>query len=107
MDSVSRPIGELKTDTDGVKASKYRIGYNQSRKKIEGRIKRNVETRQADFRIENAEETRQQDLEASQLPGQTHGLSNTQKLGFQYQSPSLGQIGFDALVRKPNEQTQE
>jgi hypothetical protein len=97
LDSVSRPIdvqGELKTDTDGVKANKYRIGYSGNRKRIQGKI-------------ESGKRPGQEDLEASELPGQTLRLPDMRKFGFQYQPPSLGRIGFDALLRKPNEQTQE
>jgi hypothetical protein len=49
LDSVSRPIdakGELKTDTDGVKTNKYKIGYYGSTGRIESRIEKNRGTEQ-------------------------------------------------------------
>jgi hypothetical protein len=97
LDSVSRPIdaqGELKTDADGVKANKYKIQYNGNTKRIQGKI-------------ENGRGTRQEDLEANELPEQTLRLPDARSFGFQYQSPLLGRIGFDAGVGKANNQAEE
>ena len=97
FDSVSRPIdaqGELKSDKDNVKVNKYKIGYNGSTKRTEGRIEERKGARQAD-------------LEATEFPDQPLRQPDTRSLGFQYQPPLLGRMGFGAIVRKPNEQTQE
>ena len=133
LDSVSRPVdiqGELKTDTDGVKANKYNIGYNGNTKRIEGRIEKSRGTEQEDLqaneppgqtlrlpdarsskriegRIEKSRGTEQEDLQANEPPGQTLRLPDAHSLGFQYQPPLLGRMGFDTFVRKPKERTQD
>jgi hypothetical protein len=97
LDSVSRRIdvqGDLKADADGIKANKDKIQYNGNTKRIQSRIEEN-------------RGTMQEDLEAGELRGQPPRQPDARSFGFQYQSPLLGRIGFDALVRKPNEQTQE
>jgi hypothetical protein len=97
LDSVSRPIdaqGELKTDTDGVKANKYKIRYNGNTKRIQSRI-------------QNDRKTGQEDLEANEPPGQIIRLPDARGLGFQYQPPLLGRIGLDTSGGKANKQAED
>jgi hypothetical protein len=105
LDSVSRPIdtqGELKMGANGVvKANKYKIGYGENKKRIESKINdKTGRTKQENLGSDSYE----QDLAQTTPPVP----SRKPDLGFlYYQTRELGQIGFDALVRKPNEQTQE
>ena len=99
--------GELKPAPDGVKVNKYKIEYNGNTKRIEGSIEKSRGTRREDSKIENGKGTSQEDLEAGESPGQTPGLPDMRKFGFQYQTPSLGGIGFEAGAGKANNQAED
>jgi hypothetical protein len=103
LDSVSHPIdtqGDLKTDTDGVKANKYKINYNGTTKKIQGKTENGKSTRQEDSKIENGKGTRREDLEASEFPDQTLPQPDVRSFGFEHRPPLLGRIGFDTGAGK-------
>lgn len=104
MDAVSRPAdvqGEvkLKPDTEAVKANKYKIDYTQKTKRIGNRIY-----------DKNNENKREGSENNEQIPEQptTNPPSVEHRLGFDYQAPQLGRIGFDSVdKRKGSKQNEE
>jgi hypothetical protein len=133
LDSVSRPIdaqGELKTDANGIKPNKYKIEYNANTKRILGKMENGKGAGPEDFeasespvqtshqpdarsskrierRIETCRGTSQEDLEASGSPDQTLRLPDARSFGFQYQSPTVGRLGFDTSLGNANEERQQ
>jgi hypothetical protein len=109
MDAVSRPAdvqGEVKSGTEAVKVNKYKIDYTQKTNRIgDSTNNKNTgiyEKTNGDNREEskNSEQTTEQPT--------MNPPSVARRLGFDYQAPQLGQIGFDpAGKRKESRRNEE